>query len=111
MRKNHKELFVEGNYIPCEVSGEHRMSLVAFVRALEEKAVLVAVPRMTTRLVKEGQMPLGDNVWNDTAVLLPAPYRDREWKNPVTGETVSAGKSPLNAGRLLKEIPVAVCLS
>lgn len=109
LRHKYSDLFAKGTYVPCKVGGEHRRSLIAFLRTLGEQAVLVAVPRMATRLVKEGQMPLGDDIWKNTEVLLPALYREREWENAiVSGEAAVSGFGPLKAGRLFAEFPVAV---
>jgi (1->4)-alpha-D-glucan 1-alpha-D-glucosylmutase len=69
---------------------------VAFTRG----EVLVVVPRLTTRLVKAGQFPLGD-IWGDHA--LPIGGR---WRNVFTEENLDRDSLPLR--EIFAAFPVAI---
>ena len=99
LRARHLELFGEGVYSPIE-AGEH---VVAFTRTHAAGAVLVAVPRFLTRLVRPGTFPIGEKVWSAVA---PLPNPAGVWRNIYTGETVE-GHS-LAVSRLFASFPVAV---
>jgi maltooligosyltrehalose synthase len=63
--------------------------------------------------VKSGQVPLG-KAWTDTFVCLP-PDAPKIWKDPFTGESVSAKKKGecvgLFVAELLRAFPVALLLN
>ncbi len=85
-RKNHSDLFQKGSYFPVQVRGRHKRNVVAYGRRLESKWVLTFATRFFTTLVKEGQMPFGAGLWDNTYIKLPdgAPV---EWKDAVNDHT------------------------
>ncbi|MCU1245121.1 MAG: malto-oligosyltrehalose synthase, partial [Acidobacteria bacterium] len=92
-RNRHTETFRGGSYRPLD-GGEH---VCAFLRG---EAIVVAVPRLTTKLVKPGVMPLGE-VWGDAA--LPVAGR---WRNAFTGELLEGAELPLSG--VFSAFPVAI---
>ena len=76
-------------------------SVVAFTRGSD---VMVAVPRLTTRLVKPGTTPLGD-VWG-SSVLEGVPAGS--WKNVFTGDTVETDGGPVALATVFARFPVAM---
>ncbi len=76
-RKNFRELFDHGEYVPLRARGACADRVVAFARHMEGRWAIIAVPRFLTELIEPGQAPLGEDVWQDTAVALPerAPAR------------------------------------
>ena len=48
---------------------------------------MVAVPRLLTKLVRAGTLPLGRRVWGDDLLLLPDGVPER-WLNVFTGESL-----------------------
>ena len=95
-RARHADLFRDGAYEPLE-AGPH---VFAFIRRLGDDAVVVAAPRLATRLTRPGMFPLA-GVWRDTA--LPAPGR---WRNVFTGD--DAGGDSLALRDAFARFPVAV---
>lgn len=69
---------------------------------------LVVVPRLCFRLL-EGQegLPLGEAVWGDTTLALPAPWQGRLFRNAFTGMELAVEGS-LAVGGMLAEFPVAL---
>jgi (1->4)-alpha-D-glucan 1-alpha-D-glucosylmutase len=77
--------------------------VVAFTRTHRDDAVLVAVPRFLTCLVRPGTMPTGDTVWPAGASL---PNPGGRWRNIYAGETIEGDTLPLR--RVFGSFPVAV---
>ena len=76
-------------------NGEHGDSVFAFARHYRRSWLVAIVPRLTTRITNAQNMPLGETVWADTTVALPA-KSPSEWHNIFTGATfeMDATKSP-----------------
>jgi (1->4)-alpha-D-glucan 1-alpha-D-glucosylmutase len=92
-RKRHIDVFRSGTYRAVDGGA----NCVAFTRG---DSVLVAVPRLTTQLVKPPHFPVGD-VWGETALAVGG-----NWRNVFTGETV--GGDQLALREVFATFPVAV---
>jgi (1->4)-alpha-D-glucan 1-alpha-D-glucosylmutase len=93
-RREHSELFLQGEYIPLRVKGALSNHVVAFARRLHQQWCIVAVGRLYASLA-EG--------WHDTEIELPA-EAPSSWRNVFTGAEVA---SP-DCSVLFKDLPVAV---
>ncbi len=87
IRRTYPEIFRSGNYLPIEVKGSYRQHIVAFVREIENQAILVAVPRLVTGLVEAGVDPIGGEIWGDTELVLPQKMQ-QHWRNLFTQDTL-----------------------
>ena len=107
-RRTHREIFQEGAYLPLESAGRFRSHVIAFAWRYQRQWALVIAPRFLTRLVQEGDFPLGRKVWQDTEVTMPdgAPA---QWRNVITSEVLSAGHA-LPVGDALLNFPVALLM-
>ncbi len=107
-RRNHRELFLEGEYLPLSCSGTRKNNVVAFMRRKEDRWALVAVPRLTAGLVAPGA-PIGQSVWKDGFLNVPsgAPV---SWTDVFTAQTLEGveegGNIPLD--RIFARFPVAL---
>ncbi len=92
-RRNHPELFAEGNYIPLEIKGIRAKHVCAFRRALGSSAMIAAVPLLVVGLT-DGleQAPLGGDVWKDTFLVLPNGRAGEKYRDVFTGEILTAEK-------------------
>jgi (1->4)-alpha-D-glucan 1-alpha-D-glucosylmutase len=108
-RNKHAELFQKGAYIPLAVAGCHRESLVTFARTLGNEWSITIAPRFLTTVMRDGEDPLGDNIWKDTHVVLSDDAPDM-WYNVITGERVEAD-TKIRAGTALNYFPVALLMS
>jgi malto-oligosyltrehalose synthase len=70
-RREHPALFVDGEYRPLAVHGEHAANVVAFARRLGDEWAVAVVPRLTTELTRAPRFPVGAQVWGDTVVEVP----------------------------------------
>jgi (1->4)-alpha-D-glucan 1-alpha-D-glucosylmutase len=112
-RTRHKDLFLDGTYLPLEGDGPSRDHVCAFARRLRDHQVLVVVPRLLTRLTQSpDDPPLGEQVWRDSLLLLPDLSAGQTYDNMFTGEAVAAveqdGKTGLPLRRVFSTFPVAL---
>ncbi len=106
VRRRHDGLFRKGGYIPCEVRGRYRDHILSFARVQGGCWALTAVPRLLTSLIAPGEYPHGEELWDDTHILLP-PGAPSRWRNEITAEGLAAdGRLP--AAQVLKDFPVAL---
>ncbi|MGO8793678.1 MAG: malto-oligosyltrehalose synthase [Candidatus Sulfotelmatobacter sp.] len=108
LRKQHPELFQEGQYVPVEVFGEKAEHVVAFARKYGSRVLLVIAPRLIAGLLGDGERaPVGAEVWKNTRVALPCRECRNSYRNVFSGEVLElAGE--VGMAELLREFPVAV---
>ncbi len=116
LRRRHCELFVDGIYMPLETTGIRADHLCCFLRQHGNRLLFVGVPRCTARLVRPPDwLPLGEDAWGDTGVLLPSDCAPGVWTNVFTGEKVettpaSGDRQQVSAAALFRSFPVVVLL-
>ena len=70
------------------------------------------MPRMVTRLVGPGELPLGPGAWQETVLLLPGVDPRLRLRNVFTGETLALGqrdgKPFLHLAEVFASFPVAL---
>jgi (1->4)-alpha-D-glucan 1-alpha-D-glucosylmutase len=108
-RQKQRELFEQGSYIPLETNGEYKENIIAFARELQNSWTIIIAPRLITQVIKENEYPLGENVWLDTCVILPA-NAPTEWQNVITHSKTSFNKK-VSIGEALKIFPVALLIN
>jgi len=111
-RRSYKNVFLNGQYIPLQVVGQRQEHAYAFGRHKSGVWVLVVVPRLLTKLVRVGAIPVGQDVWKEDLLLLPDAVPEC-WLNIFTGEKLripSTGKE-LPLSRILSIFPVALLKS
>ena len=102
-RKEHPELFREGSYRPLKVTGKFADNVVAFVREHDDRALVVIVPRLTSKL-GEG-LPVGE-AWDNTAVSLDD--GGATWRELFTDRKVQPEDGGLRLATALADFPLAV---
>ncbi|MFZ0611228.1 MAG: malto-oligosyltrehalose synthase [Desulfobacterales bacterium] len=105
-RRELREVFLNGRYLPLETGGPFRRNIVAFARESGGRWCIAAVPRFVTHLVAENQDPIGKNIWHDTVVGLPE-AAPRSWKNIFTLQTITTA-GEIAVGEALLHFPVAL---
>ncbi|MGZ8866754.1 MAG: malto-oligosyltrehalose synthase [Thermoanaerobaculia bacterium] len=97
LRKRRAEVFRQGEYTRLQSESPN---VVAFARGND---VIVAAPRLTTKLVKSGAQPVGD-VWGDMVIEgVPG----GSWKNIFTGDTMQL-KGTTRLADVFAKFPVAM---
>jgi (1->4)-alpha-D-glucan 1-alpha-D-glucosylmutase len=106
-RRNNRDLFERGEYLPLQPAGERERHVVSFARKVGDKAAIVIATRFFMRLTPGA--PVGREAWGDTMILtgdeLAGCYRD-----VFTGRSVRAQKRP-DGSEDGSELPVAEALA
>ncbi len=70
-RRQNKELFAGGEYIPVEVKGDKERYIVAFIRKRGKKMALAAAVRFFASCLPNAQISFSPDFWKDTELVLP----------------------------------------
>jgi (1->4)-alpha-D-glucan 1-alpha-D-glucosylmutase len=111
-RRERRDLFLSGAYLPLSASGGNKEHVLAFARRYKTHWAIAAVPRLVTRLSPPGSFPLGQEAWGArSGLLLPEGAPDR-WRNAITGEEIRVspgrGKKTLPLHAVFRHLPVAL---
>ena len=111
-RRERRELFEKGEYLPLEAQGPKSRHVCAFARRVGGRVVIAVVPRLVATLAPEPELsPVGEKVWLDTVLPLPEGAGDR-FRNVVTDEEFDAveraGQRGIPLARLFNEVTVAL---
>jgi (1->4)-alpha-D-glucan 1-alpha-D-glucosylmutase len=109
VRRENNLLFRDGDYTPLDTAGPFKDHVVAFARRKEGTWMVTVAPRFFFALAGEGDHPLGEGTWKDTALLFPQQAPDK-WKNVLTGQKIG-GARRLPVAEILGEFPVALLMS
>lgn len=92
LRRDHKDLFQQGTYVPLQVTHGREEHIVAFARVHETEAIVVAAPRMSYTLMKGREEPPIGAVWADSEFSLPPQSTGKRLRNIFTGEIFPTGQ-------------------
>jgi len=112
-RRDNRELFEKGRYLPLAVEGSCKENVCAFERSINDSSVLVVVPRFCSRLMTDNEaLPLGQKVWLDTRIIQQFDTASSCYRNVFTGEVLkldqNEGVLTLAVADILSEFPVAL---
>lgn len=112
-RREKRELFEKGEYVPLEAKGEKANHVIAFSRVLNDDRVIIIVPRFFTGLIpRPEELPAGENAWNNTSLVIHAGEVGDWYRNIFTGESVAVsrrdGVPTLSLAELFSSFPVAL---
>lgn len=108
-RKEYRNLFQQGDYQPLTVTGKFAEHIVAFARQDGNTFAIAVAPRLLTRLMQPGESPLGQKVWQDTALELPSEMPSN-WKNAISLQPLESDQRLL-IGDVFQHFPVALLVS
>jgi (1->4)-alpha-D-glucan 1-alpha-D-glucosylmutase len=110
-RKDHRELFAAGSYIPLVADGSRSNHVVAFARRWNGQTVIALVGRLFLRIRNSHPAPIGD-VWGNTAMLLPKRIKSGSFQDVFTGQTFTAeeheSEAALPLAKVFAHCPVAL---
>jgi (1->4)-alpha-D-glucan 1-alpha-D-glucosylmutase len=112
-RRSQRDLFDSGTYVPLLAVGEQKEHVCAFARVSARQTAVVLVPRLVLGLTRGLEnMPIGSEIWKDTALQIPRARAGDLFRNVLTREMVPAiekdGAVVLILGQALKSFPVAL---
>jgi (1->4)-alpha-D-glucan 1-alpha-D-glucosylmutase len=102
-RRDHRDLFERGSYVPVYADGNVREHVCAFARRLDSHWVIAAAPRLLFGVLESNALPLGAAVWQEQKLSLPARAPAR-WRNLLTGESLESLARGAKKELLLREI-------
>ena len=110
-RREQRELFENGEYLPLEAWGSRARHVCAFARRVNGKCMIAAAPRFMAALIPEpGMVPCGEGVWGDSLLALPEGVGS--WRNALTGDALAVrereGTTVLPLAEVFAEAPVAL---
>lgn len=108
-RKEYLDFFQRGGYQKITVAGSLKSHIITFARELGEQKIIVIAPRFLTSLIEEGEYPLGEQVWQETRIVLPT-GSTQAWHNLITGQQVQ-GDDTLWIRDILQSFPLAVLVN
>jgi (1->4)-alpha-D-glucan 1-alpha-D-glucosylmutase len=110
-RRDHADLFHQGDFIPLQTAGCHAKNVVAFLRRTESQIALIAVPRWLTQLTAKDSSTPQNLDWCDTRIVLPTNV-SQHWQNVLSNSSVAAqprdGSPNLPVNEVFQDFPVAL---
>jgi (1->4)-alpha-D-glucan 1-alpha-D-glucosylmutase len=102
-RRQYKDIFLQGEYLPLEVVGDLQEHACAFARQRGAEWVVAVVPRLVAGIATVGSVGAFAQLWGSAVVALPdaAP---RHWRNVLTGERVANDVGGARNGVALREL-------
>jgi (1->4)-alpha-D-glucan 1-alpha-D-glucosylmutase len=111
-RRRRPDLFARGGYEPLDAEGARRSHLCAFARTLGDEQIVIAVPRLASRLVEAPDWPLGAATWADDRLLVPGEQTGARYRDVLSGEIIGAeardGQLTLPLAAIFQHLPVAM---
>jgi (1->4)-alpha-D-glucan 1-alpha-D-glucosylmutase len=109
-RREYRELFEVGDYVPLQVAGGGERHVVAYARTMGQQMAVVATPRFAySMLGGEERMPIGE-AWGATEIVLPPIPPGPPMKNLLTGEILPAGRQTLLCRDVFASFPLGLLL-
>jgi (1->4)-alpha-D-glucan 1-alpha-D-glucosylmutase len=109
-KREHADLFHEGEFLPLESAGCHARNVVAFLRRRPTSSVLVVFPRWLAEVAEKSDPEAGNIDWCDSRVVLPA-QSPTHWESALSSGKLQTdsreGESSLMLSDLFKDFPVA----
>jgi (1->4)-alpha-D-glucan 1-alpha-D-glucosylmutase len=112
-RRDHPDLFAQGDYVPLEAIGKLQDHVVSFARSVQNKSLIVVAARFFVRLGCRGAIPAGESVWDDQWInignLPGGAYRDL-FSGRTINATGLAEQTVLPVSQVFSCLPVSVLI-
>lgn len=113
-RREHAQLFVDGDYVPLRTEGVRSAHVCAFARELDGRVAIAVSPVLVAGLMRSATEPVGDELWGGTRLILPARLA-AGFRDVFTGTSLepesSGGRTYLPLRCVLDAFPVALLVS
>jgi len=116
LRAQYPAVFLQGTYDPLEAEGEWGANVLTFIRRHHHTTVIIVLPRLVAVLTTaERPLPVGDDAWGDTRLVLPAELSTSVYRNILTAEVhnpqIDRDHGALLLTSIFKTCPVALLIS
>jgi (1->4)-alpha-D-glucan 1-alpha-D-glucosylmutase len=109
-RSANPDLYLDGEYLPIEIEGQHKGRVVAFARKRRNDWIISVSIRCGASVLAPITGPEErEKFWNQTELILPSGAPE-EWKNILTGgaAAISSTAAHLNVGAAFEHFPLAL---
>jgi (1->4)-alpha-D-glucan 1-alpha-D-glucosylmutase len=103
-RREERDLFERGEYLPLQTRGTFAECCVSFLRRFNDKWIIVIAPRLSSRV---GFPPIGE-LWKDTAIELPETLELEQAHDLFTCRPVSVLDRQAKLAKAFAVLPFAV---
>jgi (1->4)-alpha-D-glucan 1-alpha-D-glucosylmutase len=111
LRREHRELFMEGSYMPVFAGGEYRRHVIGFARSHHGQHVIALAPRLSYTLMKGAFHPPLGGAWGRGCIEVP-PEIGGKLRNVFTGEQLAIGSDHrLLCSEVFGSFPVALLVT
>lgn len=90
LRRDHPELFLNGDYVPLTVTGKAADHIVAFGRRLQDQRVVVITPRLMLGAIRNVDGLPDASFWAGTTVTLHDAFGDGTYRDLMSGNPINA---------------------
>jgi (1->4)-alpha-D-glucan 1-alpha-D-glucosylmutase len=105
-RRRQPRLFVEGSYEPIAVAGPRAEHIIAFLRRVDDAALLVLAPRCMAQPLLGAKAPsVPPAFWEGTTITLPEGLRSRGGRNLPERQALES--DIVGVEKLLSPLPIA----
>ncbi|HYU47266.1 MAG TPA: malto-oligosyltrehalose synthase [Terriglobales bacterium] len=112
LRRQQPALFQQGEYQPLEVVGAKANHVVAFARSSADKTAVIVVPHLIVGLLNGADVvPVGDEVWFDTRLVVPNGKSSRRYRNIFTTGVVQTEDKAIEISKILTQFPAALLVA
>ncbi|MEK1889426.1 MAG: malto-oligosyltrehalose synthase [Phyllobacterium sp.] len=111
LRQERPKLFLQGRYVPLQVTGNQAEHIVAFYREFGDQRLVVAVPRLCFSMVEQFSSPLLPlSEWEGTSLDIPPPLAGLNFRHLMTGNIVKL-RNAYSLAEGFREFPVLTLVS
>jgi (1->4)-alpha-D-glucan 1-alpha-D-glucosylmutase len=111
-RRDRRELFADGAYVPLATTGSRANHAIAFARTSGSQTAIALTGRFFLKLRDSHQCPTGESVWMDSAVVLPKKLERQSFRDVFTGQTIAVerrdGQASIPLSKAFAHCPVAL---
>ncbi len=107
-RRDRRRLFEQGDYVPLPASGERAHHVIAFARTFDDQAVVTVTSRLFLRLAGDRDVPVGVEVWRDTALQIDDRIPRGSYRDLLTGRRIRIEGGELPLREALADLPLAL---
>lgn len=116
LRRQQPALFARGSYEPLPVRGPLAAHVLAFMRRIDDRCMMVLVSRLAYRAIRQGgqllELPLIlPDFWRDTRAILPVNCGTQRWHDVLTGQARDTADGSIPVACALGSLPVAVLVT
>jgi len=111
-RRANRQLFAMGAYLPLRAGGSQQAHVIAFARVLGRRQVIALAGRFFMALGAEESLPVGEDTWRNSDVMLRADLSCAEYQDVFTELSVRTetrnGKPVLPLRAVFSHLPLAL---